>query len=219
MIAPGRGAEVSPGPDDAVWRGGSIRSPDEVTRRTAGQGKGSTVSSAQERPAAAGPTGAAGETSQDHAARAAAYEQETGYPLDQRQARHATEQARGAGAFAGRLLAGTLMIISGLYSFLVGLAVIIRKHFFVASTNYEFHWNISGWGWTELIIGIVVFAVGVGVLLGMFWARVVGVILAVLSAAANFMFLPYYPVWALLVIAVDVFIIWALVVSGRRQPA
>jgi hypothetical protein len=115
------------------------------------------------------------------------------------------------------LAAGVLMILSGLWSFLEGLAAVIKKQFFVVTPNYTFQWNLSGWGWTHLILGIVVFAAGVCVLLGMTWARVVGVILAVFSAIASFMFLPYYPVWSIVVIAIDVFIIWALMTTRLRE--
>ncbi|HBW20934.1 MAG: hypothetical protein ACLPN6_09885 [Streptosporangiaceae bacterium] len=174
------------------------------------------MTSAQERPAA---VGQADETDQDYAARAAAYEEATGYPLDERKARKVTEEAGGAGAWAGSMLAGVLMIISGLCGVLGGIAALARKQYFVASTSYEFHWSISGWGWTLLILGIVLCLAGVGVFFGMAWARVAGVILAVFSVVANFLFIPYYPVWSIILIAVDVFIIWALMASGRRQRA
>jgi len=71
-------------------------------------------------------------------------------------------------------------------------------------------------GWTHLILGAVVFAAGVCLLLGMTCARVVGIVLAVISGIANFLFLPYYPLWAIVVIAIDVFIIWALASGTRR---
>jgi len=70
-------------------------------------------------------------------------------------------------------------------------------------------------GWIHLILGVVVFAAGVGLPAGQTWARVVGVVLAVISAVENFLFLPYYPFWAIFVIAVDLMIIWALLVYGR----
>lgn len=76
----------------------------------------------------------------------------------------------------------------------------------------------GAWGRTELIVGAVVFAAGVCVLLGMMWARIVGVILATLSAIGNFLVLPYYPVWSVILIAVDVFIIWSLVSREWRSP-
>jgi len=116
------------------------------------------------------------------------------------------------------VLAGVLMMVGGALGFLNGLAVIIHKAFFVTpSSSYPYHWNITSWGWTNLALGAVVFLAGICVLTGMVWARVVGVILAVLSAVASFLFIPYYPVWSLILVAIDVYIIWALVKGGRRQ--
>ena len=128
------------------------------------------------------------------------------------------ERRGGAGAFAGAVLGGVLMMLTGLFGFLAGLAMVLKAPFFVYHGGYLYVWSTHGWGWVELILGAVVFAAGVCVLLGMVWARAVGVTLATLSAIASFMTLPYYPIWSVIGIAVDVFIIWALVAySGRRS--
>jgi len=147
----------------------------------------------------------------------AGYEQSRGYaPAEQPRA---AEHRGPAGAFAGAVLAGVLMMLTGLYGFLAGLAMVLRAPFFVYHGGYLYVWSTHGWGWVELILGAVVVAAGVCVLLGMVWARVVGVILATLSAVASFMSLPYYPIWSIIMIAVDIFIIWALVAYGRRSYA
>lgn len=117
------------------------------------------------------------------------------------------------------MLAATLMIISGLWSSFVGLTAIIKNEFFVTLPNYTFKIDISAWGWIHLAVGALVFVAGVCLVLGQLWARVVGVVLALISAVANFLFIPYYPVWSLIVIAIDVFIIWALMTAGQREPA
>ena len=96
-----------------------------------------------------------------------------------------------------------------------GLAGLIKHQFYVVSPNYSFKIDVTAWGWIHLILGVTVAAAGIGLLLGQTWARVVGVILAVISAVANFLFLPYYPFWSILVILLDVMIIWALLVYGR----
>ena len=124
-----------------------------------------------------------------------------------------------AAATGFTMLAATLMIISGLWSFFVGLTAIIKDQFFVTVPNYTFKIDVTSWGWIHLAIGAVVFLAGVCLVLGQLWARVVGVVLALISAVANFMFIPYYPVWSLIVIAIDVFIIWALMTGGQREPA
>lgn len=130
----------------------------------------------------------------------------------------AYEEGRtGVGVGIGRGLAGFLLILNGIWGFLVGLAAIIRGGFFVVHSGYAYHWSITGWGWLQLALGCVVFAAGVCVLLGMLWARIFGAVLAGFSAIASFMFIPYYPIWSIVVIAVDIFIVWALLSGGRRQ--
>ena len=114
-------------------------------------------------------------------------------------------------------LAGTLMLLGGLWMITVGIVALSHGHVFSTAPAYTFRYNIRGWGWTELALGIVIFAAGMCVFLGMAWARYVGAFLAVLSAIANFVFIPYQPLWSIVMIALDAFIIWALLVP-RRQP-
>jgi hypothetical protein len=114
-------------------------------------------------------------------------------------------------------LAGTLMLLGGLWMITVGIVALSHGHVFSAAPAYTFRYNIRGWGWTELALGIVIFAAGMCVFLGMAWARYLGAFLAVLSGIANFVFIPYQPVWSIVMIAIDAFIIWALL-TPRRQP-
>jgi len=160
-----------------------------------------------------------GESDAGYRAQGSAYEQGTGYAPEAGRAEAGADEGGRVGVSIGRGLAGFLLILNGLYGFLVGLAAIIKGGFFTYHNGYVYHWSISGWGWLQLALGIVIFAAGVCILLGMMWARIVGVILAGFSAVASFLFIPYYPVWSIIVIAVDIFIIWALMSSGRRQMA
>jgi hypothetical protein len=125
----------------------------------------------------------------------------------------------GAGQAGFTVLAATLMILSGLWGFFEGLVAVLRQSFFVSQPNYTFQFNVHGWGWIHLVLGIVIFAAGVCVLLGQTWAKALGIMLAVFSGIANFLFLPYYPVWSIVVIALDVFIIWALASGMGRRAA
>ncbi len=143
------------------------------------------------------------------------YPQEEGYPAGQYAGKQAAYSG-GGGAKAGSVLAGVLMILAGVYSFLAGLAMVTKQTFFTFHAGYAYHWTTVNWGWTQLGLGIVVFLAGVCVLLGMVWARMVGVVLATLSALSSFLVLPFYPVWSIAMIVVDVFLIWALVSRGRR---
>jgi hypothetical protein len=115
------------------------------------------------------------------------------------------------------VFAAVLMIMSGVFQALEGLAAIFENEFYVAARNYLYEVDVSAWGWIHLILGVVIALAGFGVLSGATWARVVGITLAVLSAIANFLFIPYYPFWSLLIIALDVFVIWALAVHGGKM--
>jgi hypothetical protein len=116
------------------------------------------------------------------------------------------------------MFAGVLMIVSGLWGVLAGIAAILNDEVYVTTLRYSYSFDITGWGWIHLILGAVVAAAGVGVVRGATWAVVVGITLASLSALVNFAFVPYYPVWSILIIAVDVAIIWALA-TYRREAA
>jgi hypothetical protein len=106
------------------------------------------------------------------------------------------------------------MIMAGIFQALDGLVALFNDTFYVTTREYVFQFDVTAWGWIHLILGVVVALAGWGLLSGRTWARVVGITVAVLSAIANFLWLPYYPFWALLIIALDVFVIWAIAVHG-----
>ena len=117
-------------------------------------------------------------------------------------------------AIGGAMVAGALMIMIGIFDALAGLTGILRDDFYVNTPHNLFKFDVTAWGWVHLVIGIVVACAGYGVLSGATWARVVGVILAMVVAIENFMFIPYYPFWSLLIIALAVWVIWALAFRG-----
>ncbi|MGX1759225.1 DUF7144 family membrane protein [Streptomyces lydicus] len=116
--------------------------------------------------------------------------------------------------------AAVLMIFGGAMAFLEGISAIAQDHLFVTTRNYVFSFNLTGWGWIHLILGIVILLAGVALLAtGAMWARVIGVILAGLGALANFLWIPHYPFWAIVLVAIDIFIIWALCTDNHRHSA
>ncbi len=106
--------------------------------------------------------------------------------------------------------AGILLIISGAWDVLIGISGILADKIFVTTPQYVYYFDITGWGWVHLILGVVVAGTGIGVLKAMTWARILGVALASASLLVNFAFIPHYPFWSILVIALDVLIIWQL---------
>ena len=82
--------------------------------------------------------------------------------------------------------------------------------FFVVTQNYAFDLDVSAWGWIHLLLGVALIATGIGLFNRSPWAGVTAIGLAMLSAVVNFFFIPYYPFWSIIVIALDVWVIWSL---------
>lgn len=106
--------------------------------------------------------------------------------------------------------AGAIMVLIGGFHALMGLAAIIDDGFFRDTQDYAYDLDTTGWGWIHLILGIVLVFAGLGIFARKTWARTVGILLAMLSAFVNFFFIPSYPVWSVLIIALDIAVIWAL---------
>ena len=120
-----------------------------------------------------------------------------------------------SGAVGWTMFAGFVMILVGSMHAIWGLVAIINDAFYTSVQEYFLKFNVSTWGWIHLLAGIILVLAGFAVFSGAVWARTVGVIMALVSAIANFASIPYYPFWAICMIAVDLAIIWALTVHGR----
>ena len=111
--------------------------------------------------------------------------------------------------------AGIMMVLLGAWWIVAGLVAIVNDDFFVVSQEWVFKFSTTTWGWIHLILGIIVLASGFGLFTANIWARTVGVILAVISAFVGFAWLPWYPVWAIILIVASVGVIWALTAHGH----
>jgi hypothetical protein len=112
--------------------------------------------------------------------------------------------------------AAFMMILIGGFHAIQGLAAIVKDNFYAVTPNYVFEFDATTWGWIHLIGGIIVVIAGFSIFSGAVWARTIGVIVAFASALANFAWLPYSPVWSVVVITIDVLVIYALTVHGRE---
>ncbi|MDH6213333.1 DUF7144 family membrane protein [Streptomyces pseudovenezuelae] len=117
----------------------------------------------------------------------------------------------------GVVFAGVLMLCSGVLAVLQGIAAIAKDDVYGSVGNYVYELNLTGWGWIHVILGALVAVTGWGVLRGESWARFTGIFLASLSLVAQFLFLPYEPLWSLVMMAIDVFVIWAL--ASQQETA
>ncbi|SFN20388.1 hypothetical protein SAMN05216207_101027 [Pseudonocardia ammonioxydans] len=113
------------------------------------------------------------------------------------------------------LFAAVLMVVGGVWHLLAGLAALFRDTVYVATPEYVYSFDLTAWGWVHLLMGVLLLLAGFGVARGQTWARGVGIVLAGLSLIANFLFIPHYPIWSLLIIALDVAVIWALATYRR----
>jgi len=121
-----------------------------------------------------------------------------------------------SGAAVGYIMfASFILIMIGIFHAIDGLAAIINNNFYVPVGDYVFKFDVTAWGWIHLIGGIIILLAGFSLYGGAIWARTVGVIVALISAIASFASLPYYPIWSIIIIILDVCVIWALTMHGR----
>ncbi|MCX5114569.1 hypothetical protein OOK13_40120 [Streptomyces sp. NBC_00378] len=113
-------------------------------------------------------------------------------------------------AASGVIFAGVLLLVDGVLGVIKGISGLATDDVYARLRNYTFKFDVSSWGWIHLVLGIVLAVVGWGILKGAEWARATGVVLAAISIIINFVWLPYQPIWAVVSIAIDVFVIWAL---------
>ncbi|APU43604.1 hypothetical protein ACFCYM_24860 [Streptomyces sp. NPDC056254] len=124
----------------------------------------------------------------------------------------------GTGAAVGTFFAAVLLVVTGCLAIFQGIAAIAEDDVYARLGSYVFEFDLTAWGWIHLIVGLVVVLTGVGLFLGSNVARGAGIALAGLSIIVNFLWLPYQPWWSIIIIAIDVFIIWALCTSWSQKP-
>jgi hypothetical protein len=183
----------------------TARGADPTSRNaaTAGQTTGAPTEAAAPPPSGA-TTQASGPAARQYVPRQQRSYEDTG----------AYEEPSGA-AMGFTIVAAVLLMVSGTWNILEGIAAIVRGSFFVTLPRYTFDLSVAGWGWFHLILGIVVLAAGIGLLTDQVWARAIGVAVAAISAIVNFLFIPYQPVWSVALIVIDLAIVWALLTPRR----
>lgn len=111
--------------------------------------------------------------------------------------------------------AAVLMMASGVLNFLTGLVAVVGDDNAYVDTGVALLvFDVEGWGWAHLIFGIIIFLIGLCLIFGQTWARLLAIVLVALNLVTQFVLLPAYPVWSIIVIAIDVIVLWALIVHG-----
>jgi len=118
------------------------------------------------------------------------------------------------------VFAGTLMAILGIFHMFEGLIALFRHSYIhFPEANMTVQVSYSQWGWIQLLAGALVFLAGLGLFTGRMWARTVGVILVSISALINFAWANIYPFWSLTLLAVDFFVLYAIIAHGSEMKA
>ncbi|MEO1057061.1 MAG: hypothetical protein AAFY28_09130 [Actinomycetota bacterium] len=111
--------------------------------------------------------------------------------------------------------AGIIMIITGLFHAMAGIAALVSDdEFFIVDNGWVYELNTTAWGWIHIIVGVIVLLSGIGLFTANLAARVIAIVLAGLSVIVNFAWLPYYPVWSIVMIALGIAVLWALTTRG-----
>lgn len=137
-----------------------------------------------------------------------------------RTGRAAREPLEPTGWVGWVVFAGIMMIMMGAFQAMTGFVALFNSDYYLVGQNgLVVSVDYTAWGWVHLIVGGLAVIAGLGIIAGQTWARVVGIILAVVAALVNMTFLAAYPVWMTILIAVDVIVIYALAVHGREVRA
>ncbi|MGX1134314.1 hypothetical protein RKD49_006504 [Streptomyces glaucescens] len=134
----------------------------------------------------------------------------------QRPAGRPAPQGRDGWASGGVVLTGVLLLCTGVLAALQGIAAIAQDDVYGRIGSYLYGLDLTGWGLIHLVLGTLVAATGCGVLTGATWARLTGIVLTSVGLVAQFLFLPYAPLWSLVLMVIDVFVLWAL--ASRTAP-
>ncbi|WP_280341013.1 DUF7144 family membrane protein [Nocardia neocaledoniensis] len=123
------------------------------------------------------------------------------------QNQHPVREGIAAGTSIG---AGILLAVVGVLQILQGIAAVANDDLIVVGPEYTYQFDLTAWGWWHIIFGALAVLVAIGLLAGQTWGRVSAMVIAALSIVANFLWLPYYPWWSILVIILDIVVIWAV---------
>ncbi|MCB5181722.1 DUF7144 family membrane protein [Streptomyces antimicrobicus] len=132
-----------------------------------------------------------------------------------------TRSGSGGNAWAngGTVFAGVMLAVSGVFTLLEGIVALAKDQVYTIINDYIFKFDLTAWGWIHLLLGVLLLVTGLAILADKGWGRVMGIVFASLSVILHFLWLPYQPLWAIIAIAIAVFVIWALCADTRDDNA
>lgn len=145
----------------------------------------------------------------------------SGYPADNRHSEGrrnmSTTQTNEPTAWTGWVVfAGVMMMIAGVLWTIQGLVAVFKNDIVIFGEEGALFLNVTGWGWVHILLGLLLLLSGILVVSGNMFGRTMAVIIVTLSIIVNFIWLPVYPIWSIVIITIDVFILYAVIVHGRE---
>jgi hypothetical protein len=125
------------------------------------------------------------------------------------------DSARGGIADVTASFAGVLLILTSFMEILHGISAVSDPDLYAAGTEYLYKFDLTVWGTIHIVIGAASFVVAIGILRRVAWGQIGGMVVCGLGVLTNFAFIPRYPIWSIVIIAFNVFVIWALNVQYR----
>jgi hypothetical protein len=119
-----------------------------------------------------------------------------------------TQPSRGWAGWVA--FAGIMLVLIGFFDILQGLTALFNDEYFVVRKGDLLVLDFTAWGWITLIWGLVLIAAGLGLLGGRGWARWFAILAVFVNTIAQIAFLAAYPIWSTIIIALDVFVLYAL---------
>jgi hypothetical protein len=113
------------------------------------------------------------------------------------------------------VFAAAMMIMSGVSQALLGIAALVNDSFLARVDGYVYAFDQTVWGWIHLLIGAGFIVIGCLILAAKYWVNGVAIAVVVINGLLNFLWLPVYPIGAVLLIAINVAIVWALAVTSK----
>jgi len=113
--------------------------------------------------------------------------------------------------------AAFVLLTSALVSLLQGIAAVAGDELLVVGPEYIYEFDLTIWGWVHIVLAVLLAGVGAGLFSGADWARTGAIVIAVMSIVANFLWLPYYPLWSIVIIVLDLGVIWAVATWDSRD--
>jgi hypothetical protein len=109
---------------------------------------------------------------------------------------------------------GLMMVLLGALHAMAGLVALFKDELYLVGEKNVWVLNITSWGWIHLIAGVVILMAGLAVMSGKMWGRVIGIVLGILAAVANFAFIPVYPIWSVIMMTMSILVVYAMVAHG-----